>query len=246
MIDATGVTDTNANTTFKVGAKIKFDNGLVYSSAGQVIDPVAKTLLGTFSGVSTNAFVPDSTVGRAYNLPGDQFGGPNVTLTLKAFDTSTFLSPGSLAIPGVNGRRDGDGALGRERPGVSHQGQPSVHHSNHFDSLCGADSDTFAAGELSKTFTVPILDDTLYEGVNETFNVTLSNPTGGASLNTPSTTVVTIYDNDQKPSLFITSSLRTPEGLTPRSPTARGWEALRPSAPPSQTPSLATTRPLHL
>lgn len=53
---------------------------------------------------------------------------------------------------------------------------------------------TFADAELSKTFTVPILEDTLVEG-NELFNLTLTNATGGASLGTAISTV-NIVDND--------------------------------------------------
>lgn len=47
-----------------------------------------------------------------------------------------------------------------------------------------------------KAFTVPILEDNLQES-NETFNLTLSNPGGGAGLGTPSVRSVTISDNDQ-------------------------------------------------
>lgn len=55
---------------------------------------------------------------------------------------------------------------------------------------------TFAAGETSKTITIPILDDTVYEG-NETFTVTLSNVSSG-SIIVPSATV-TIADNETQP-----------------------------------------------
>ena len=53
----------------------------------------------------------------------------------------------------------------------------------------------FAAGEVSKTITMSILDDAAVEGA-ETFHVTLSSPTGGALLGPASTTTVTISDND--------------------------------------------------
>lgn len=62
----------------------------------------------------------------------------------------------------------------------------------------------FAAGEVSKTFTIPITNNTLGES-NETVILKLSNPKGGATLGTPSQATLTILDND-KPS--------TPAGLT--------------------------------
>jgi Zn-dependent metalloprotease len=56
----------------------------------------------------------------------------------------------------------------------------------------------FAAGESSKTFTLTIINDVLVEG-NETFTITLRNPTGGV-LGTTSSATVTITDNDTTPS----------------------------------------------
>lgn len=53
----------------------------------------------------------------------------------------------------------------------------------------------FLAGETSRSFTIPILDDTLLEGT-ETFRLLLSDPTGGAVIGNPSNAVVRILDNE--------------------------------------------------
>lgn len=57
---------------------------------------------------------------------------------------------------------------------------------------------TLLDGETSQSFAVAILDDAVYEG-DETFAVTLSNPTGGALIGTIDAATVTITDNDAPP-----------------------------------------------
>ncbi len=54
---------------------------------------------------------------------------------------------------------------------------------------------SFANKETSKTFTVKVLDDSTSEG-SETATITLSNPTNGVSLGSPSTATLTILDNE--------------------------------------------------
>ena len=54
---------------------------------------------------------------------------------------------------------------------------------------------SFATGETSKSVTLPIINDLVVES-NETFQLSLSNLTGGATLGSPSTATVTIVDND--------------------------------------------------
>lgn len=60
----------------------------------------------------------------------------------------------------------------------------------------------FAASASSATFTVSICDDAIYENT-ELFNLTLSAPTGGATLGAQSTATVTVADNDPIPTFSI-------------------------------------------
>lgn len=59
----------------------------------------------------------------------------------------------------------------------------------------------FAAGQLSRTFTVPIINDTLDEN-DETIRLALNTPVG-ATLGTPGAATLTIIDNDATPALTI-------------------------------------------
>jgi hypothetical protein len=65
----------------------------------------------------------------------------------------------------------------------------------------------FNAGESLKSFTIPILANAPVEGT-ETFNVTLSNPGGGATLGAPATATVAILDSEQTLAACNESSLR--------------------------------------
>ena len=63
------------------------------------------------------------------------------------------------------------------------------------DYLATSGTLSFAQGETSKTFTVPIINDTAPDG-NESLNLTLTNPTNGATLGQSRRSVFIITDND--------------------------------------------------
>ena len=91
----------------------------------------------------------------------------------------------------------------------------------------------FAAGDTaSKTVNIPIVNDTLVEA-NETVNVTLSNPTGGATVGSPGSAVLTISDNDSgSPTLTASPATIAAGGTVTASwsgistPTPRDWIGL--------------------
>jgi hypothetical protein len=73
------------------------------------------------------------------------------------------------------------------------------------DYLASAGTLSFAAGQKSKTFTIGIAEDALDEA-NETIDLTLSNPTGGATIDAPAATL-TIVDNDLAGSVALSAAL---------------------------------------
>jgi hypothetical protein len=255
------------------GGSIKFANGLLYRSGGQVADPEAKTLAGTFQNAGSNPVLTiDPAIGRAFFLSA----GVNGNATLTAYDVNTYLAIGSVTLSGITGNpvrllRWGVNGLafntvnsGTPDPAISHlyilqsalvstaapiptgvqlgsdkffpfenigtMGVPvtrtgDVSGSTSFnyatsDGTATAGSDytaasgtvTFAPGQLTKLIPITILDDNLYEGPNETFNLTISAPGGGAILGVPSSALMTIGDNESKPSISITNNLRVLEG----------------------------------
>jgi subtilisin-like proprotein convertase family protein len=61
---------------------------------------------------------------------------------------------------------------------------------------------TFADGDTSETVNIPIADDPSIEGIDELVPISISTPTGGATLGTPTSGQVRIQDNDARANAF--------------------------------------------
>ena len=78
------------------------------------------------------------------------------------------------------------------------------------DYTAAAGTLSFLAGETSKTFTVPIIND-LTDEPDQTFSAYLSFPIGGL-ISSPGSTVVSIIDNDAAPYIYVPAYLAQVEG----------------------------------
>ena len=129
---------------------------------------------------------------------GGELGWPNTaTLTIVDNERSFALSAASYSVS------EGGGSAPIT---ITRSGSVAVPDSVHFattngTAIAGSDYTTvsqdvsFAAGETSKIVSVPITDDGLVES-SETVSLSLSSPSAGTTLGSPSTATLTIQDND--------------------------------------------------
>jgi hypothetical protein len=136
-------------------------------SAQRLFSPLGSNI------VDLTFFVPGSGgfhFGAAAYSAGEASGSASITV----------LRTGNVASPALVDYATSDGTASAGADYISASGQL-----------------LFGSGEISKTFTVTILNDALAEDI-ETLNLTLSNPAGGI-LVVPSTAVLTIADDERPP-----------------------------------------------
>ena len=111
-VSASGVTVTNTqpNLINANGVDIQFEGGRIYSTNGRIIDPVNRTVVGTFSlptGGETKSVIADSALQRAFFLFAS-----STSVRVLAFDLNTFAQTGSVTLPAL-GPISGIGSLVR-------------------------------------------------------------------------------------------------------------------------------------
>ena len=137
---------------------------------------------------------------------GATIGSPD-TATLTIIDDES-PQPGVLSLSSATYSVDEDGgsaSITVTRTGGS-DGAVSVGYTTSNGTATAGSDYTSRSGTLSwtdgdsanKTFSVPIINDSIYEG-NETVSLTLSSATGGATIGSPGTATMTIVDDDPPP-----------------------------------------------
>jgi uncharacterized delta-60 repeat protein len=194
------------------------DNGTGYMAATAGVDYAATSGLVQFGdGDSTTKTITVPIIDDAVGEADEEFW-----VKLQSFDpallgntvgTVTILDndggfPGRINVYGDGQDNESDGASGGPITFVRDQGsngQVSVEYTitsgtatAGSDFIATSGTITWAAGDTSnKQIYVQIIDDLLQEG-NETYLVTISNPTGGAVLGDSTQWTQTILDNDTK------------------------------------------------
>jgi hypothetical protein len=173
-----------------------------------------------FNGVAAT-FTVNSTTQIVANVPNGATSGPITVTTANGIATSA----GSFTVPGTSPAtrftsanyvvNEGAGFLNVDVTRGDSSGAATVNYttsdaagltnctiasgvaSERCDYATTVGTLRFAAGEASKTITIPIVNDALVEG-NENLTITLSSPTG-TTLGTPQVATITINDDDSTP-----------------------------------------------
>ena len=210
---AVSVDYTTANATATAGADYTATAGTLAFADGATTATFTVPILddAVFEGDET------FTVSLSNAAGGASLGAPtSATVTITDNESA---QPGTLALTSATYTVAETGAaitISVTRSGGS-DGAVSVDYTTaNATATAGADYTAtagtlaFADGATTATFTVPILDDAVFEG-DETFTVSLSNAAGGASLGAPTSATVTITDNEsaQPGTLALTSATYT-------------------------------------
>ncbi len=162
-------------------------------------------------------FEGNETIGLVLSSPVAGTLGTPATISLTITDANTRPTLQFSATTYTVGEAGGTATITVVRSGGSNGGA-TVNYATTIGGSATASSDftatngtlTFAADDNSETFTVAVADDALDE-VNETVNLTLSSPGGGATLGANNSATLTITDNDGAPTLSV-ADVTTTEG----------------------------------
>jgi Calx-beta domain len=177
-------------------------SGTLHWAAGDSADKTF-TIPVTWDGQAEGA----ETIGLVLSNPGGGTDlGPNNAAAVRIADDG---ASGPIALTSYAyrvGEADGVVTITAHRWGGSLGGPVTVDYATN-DGTATAGSDytathgtlTFGPGEASKSFTVHVASDGVYE-VGETFQVILANAGAGASLGSPAWATVTIADDNAAPS----------------------------------------------
>jgi CSLREA domain-containing protein len=182
--------------------------------AGDVAGTESNYKIFKYTGGAFTQFTPTAldTTNHTATLNGvSSFSDWTLAEAASVFGTVQFSSATYSTAEGDSGSHNVTITVTRT---VGSSGAVSVHYATSDGTATTANSDyTATSGDLNwgdadtapKTFDVSVNGDTNYEG-NETVNLALSSPTGGATLGTPSSSVLTVTNDDAPPAILVVNT----------------------------------------
>lgn len=176
-------------------------NGLLTFSPGETSKQILINVLGDFVVEPDENFLVNLTDAAGGSIVDSQAVG-----TIRNDDT-----PGTIQFQSANfavNEGDGSATVTITRSGGLSQGVTVRFVTVDGSALSGEDFAnvrtivSFEPDQASKTVTIPIVND-LIDEPDETVNLALESPTGGAVLGSPINAILTIVDNDPAPTLSI-------------------------------------------
>jgi hypothetical protein len=160
---------------------------------------------GTFTATFATSLASGSVVTATATDPFGNTSEFSVCHALQAAGTfivspSAVVAEGAGSVTVVVQRTNGSGGVA-----AVNYATPSGTATAGSDYTATSGTLSFADGEVSKSVTVPIKDDATYEG-NEAFTFTLSGPTNGTLIGTPSAQTITIVDDEKPPSISVSDA----------------------------------------
>jgi streptogramin lyase len=100
-VNAFGVQNGTSISNLFITTDIRFDNGLIYTNGGQVVNPETLTVVGSFGGFGFGSLLvlPESATNSVFFLENNF----NDTATIRVYNQTTRALIGTMVVPGVKG-----------------------------------------------------------------------------------------------------------------------------------------------
>lgn len=201
----TKVRFSTTNGTAISGSDYAFKAGTVFLEPGETSKLISVPIISdTLSELDESFLMNLSTSTNATLLDGQATGtilnddiGGSIEFSSATYATTETGKVANITVTRTGGNASGVTVQYGTSDGTATAGQDYFSESGQF---------TFAVGETSKSFLVPILEDSLDEADNETVMLALSNVGGGATLGANSNATLSIADDDPLPGLILSNA----------------------------------------
>ena len=209
-IQNTGTATLNVGTVLITGANaaefsvVTSPNGMTVAPGNSIQFPISFTPAAP--GIRTATYTVNSNASsgdNVGNLLGTGIQPGTLALSSATYGVSENVGMATITVTRTGGT---DGTVGISYGTSNGTATSGASCTAGVDYIPSSGTLSWTNGDsASKTFNITVCDDSLFESA-ETINIAITLPTGGATLGTPNTAVLTINENDTAPTLQFSSA----------------------------------------